>query len=71
MDQPIQLSLPLPRAVDTRIYVHLTIKAKSVLLFLTTASGDEVGNPTPLGSFIYALPDVRLLSYGFSFVVDC
>ncbi|KAK0626449.1 hypothetical protein B0T14DRAFT_423989 [Immersiella caudata] len=57
MDQPIQLSLPLPRAIDTRIYVHLTIKAKSILLFLTTASGDEASNPTPLGSFVYALPD--------------
>ncbi|KAK4453121.1 hypothetical protein QBC34DRAFT_376573 [Podospora aff. communis PSN243] len=57
MDQPIQLSLPLPGAVDTRIYVYLTIKAKSILLFLTTASGDETSNPTPLGSFVYALPD--------------
>ncbi|KAK0651741.1 hypothetical protein B0T16DRAFT_454169 [Cercophora newfieldiana] len=57
MDQPIQLSLPLPWSIDTRIYVHLTIKAKAILLFLTTASGEEAGAATPLGSFVYALPD--------------
>jgi len=58
MDESIQLSLPLPRSIDTRIFMHLTVKAKSVLLFLTTASGEEAGAATPLGSFVYALPDV-------------
>ncbi|KAK3370132.1 hypothetical protein B0H63DRAFT_527880 [Podospora didyma] len=57
MDEPIQFSIPLPRSVDTRIYIHLTVKAKSIVVFLTTASGDEAGQPTPLGSFVFALPD--------------
>ena len=56
---PIQFSFPLPRSLDTRIYLNLTVKAKAVLLFLTTASAEEAGAPTPLGSFVYALPDVR------------
>ncbi|EAA32231.1 hypothetical protein GE21DRAFT_7253 [Neurospora crassa] len=57
MDAPIQLSLPLPRSVDTRIYIQLTAKSKAVVLFLTTASAEEATSPTPLGSFVYALPD--------------
>lgn len=58
MDGPIQLSFPLPRSLDTRIYMHLTVKAKSVVLLLTTASAEDAGTPPPLGSFVYALPDV-------------
>ncbi|KAL2195070.1 hypothetical protein P885DRAFT_41479 [Corynascus similis CBS 632.67] len=57
MDAPIQLSFPLPRSLDTRIYLHLTVKAKAIVLFLTTASLEDAASPTPLGSFVYALPD--------------
>ncbi|KAL2131331.1 hypothetical protein VTI74DRAFT_5255 [Chaetomium olivicolor] len=57
MEAPVQLSFPLPRSLDTRIYLHLTVKSKAILLFLTTASMEEAGSPTPLGSFVYALPD--------------
>ncbi|KAK3905927.1 hypothetical protein C8A05DRAFT_12291 [Staphylotrichum tortipilum] len=57
MEAPIQLSFPLPRSPDTHIYLHLTVKSKAILLFVTTASMDEAGAPTPLGSFVYALPD--------------
>ncbi|KAK0727406.1 hypothetical protein B0T26DRAFT_134314 [Lasiosphaeria miniovina] len=57
MDELTQLSIPLPRSLDTRIYISLTIKAKAITLFLTTASADEAGTPTPLGSFVFALPD--------------
>lgn len=57
MGEPIQLSLPLPRSLDTRIYIRLTVKAKAVTLFVTTASAEEAGAPTPLGSFVYAIPD--------------
>lgn len=53
-----QLSFPLPRSLEARIYVHLTIQAKSVMIFLTTAAADELGTPPPMGSFVYALPDV-------------
>jgi hypothetical protein len=62
MEVPIQLSFPLPRSLDTRVFLHLTVKPKAVVLFLTTASMEEAGSPSPLGSFVYALPDVRCLS---------
>lgn len=54
-----QFSFPLPRSMDNRIYANLTVKAKSVLLLLTTAAADDAGTPTPMGSFVYAIPDVR------------
>ncbi|KAK4138565.1 hypothetical protein BT67DRAFT_413035 [Trichocladium antarcticum] len=57
MEPPIQLSFPLPRSLDTRIYLNLTVKAKAIMLFLTSASAEEAAAPTPLGSFVYALPD--------------
>jgi hypothetical protein len=58
MEAPIQLSFPLPRSIDTRVYLNLTVKAKAIMLFLTSASAEEAAAPTPLGSFVYALPDV-------------
>ncbi|KAM5356420.1 hypothetical protein ACJ41O_003066 [Fusarium nematophilum] len=53
----VELSVPLPRSLDTRIYLRLSTKAKSVVLFLTTASQDELATPVPMGSFVYALPN--------------
>ncbi|KAH8842031.1 hypothetical protein MCOR27_003940 [Pyricularia oryzae] len=52
-----QISIPLPRSLDTRLYIHLTVRPKSILLMVTTASADEATTPTPLGSFVYAIPD--------------
>jgi len=60
--ETFQLSFPLPRSLDTRIYVHLTVRAKSVLIFLTTAATDDMGSPASMGSFVYALPDVSCCS---------
>jgi len=57
MTQPMQLSLPLPRSLDTRIYIHLTVKSRAIVLLLTTASAEQVGTLAPMGSFVYALPD--------------
>ncbi|KAJ3519639.1 hypothetical protein NM208_g14047 [Fusarium decemcellulare] len=53
----IELSVPLPRSLDTRIFLRLSTKAKSVVLFLTTASQDELAAPVSMGSFVYALPN--------------
>lgn len=55
----IEFSLPLPRALDTRIFAHLTLRERSVTAFLTTAAADEQSVPPSMGSFVYALPDVR------------
>jgi len=55
----VEFSVPLPRSLDTRLYVRLTTQSKAIIVFLTTASADELGSPAPMGSFVYALPDVR------------
>jgi hypothetical protein len=56
--KPIELSFPLPKAPETKIHVHLTINTTSIVLFLTTVYGGDIPTGTPLGSFVYALPDV-------------
>jgi hypothetical protein len=58
ISKPIQLSFPLPRSQETRIHIHLTSRAKSLLLFLATTAG-EGSNTAPVGSFVYALPNVK------------
>ncbi|OTA94379.1 hypothetical protein M434DRAFT_20909 [Hypoxylon sp. CO27-5] len=57
IDQPIQLSFPLPRSLDTKIHLRLTIKSKVIILFLTTVAAGEEDQAVPMGSFVYALPD--------------
>jgi len=57
--QPIELSIPLPKAPDTKIHMRLTSQKTSILLFLTTALNGDTSTAAPLGSFVYALPDVR------------
>ena len=59
LSRPIELSFPLPKSPDTRIYLQLTIQTTSILLFLTTAMNGDTSTAAPLGSFVYALPDVR------------
>jgi len=59
--RPIELSFPLPKAPDTRIHLQLTIQKTSILLFLTTALNGETSSGAPLGSFVYALPDVSFM----------
>lgn len=54
----MQLSIPLPRSLDTRIHIHLDIKSKAATLFLTSVTQDEATGPAALGSFVYALPNV-------------
>ena len=72
---PTQLSFPLPRAIgNTQIYLHLSCLAKAILLFLTTApagSGSESVSLASLGSFVHAIPDVRIpfLSLGSLFSI--
>ncbi|KAI8964886.1 hypothetical protein F5Y11DRAFT_345086 [Daldinia sp. FL1419] len=57
IDEPIQLSFPLPRSLDTKIHLRLTIKSRVITLFATTVAADEEDQAVPMGSFVYALPD--------------
>lgn len=59
-NEVVQVSIPLPRSLDTRIFIRLTTQAKALVLSLTTASQEELAAPRPMGSFVYALPNVRL-----------
>ncbi|GAP92719.1 hypothetical protein SAMD00023353_8900100 [Rosellinia necatrix] len=54
---PIQVSFPLPRGMDTKIHMRLTIQSKVILLFVTTVAAEDSDKPAPMGSFVYALPD--------------
>jgi hypothetical protein len=54
-----ELSFPLPKAPETRIHLRITIQATSLLLFLTTALNGGISTASSLGSFVYALPDVK------------
>lgn len=56
--QLVSLSLPLPHSLDTRIYLRLSTRAKALVLCLTTATQDEGTSLKPMGSFVYALPNV-------------
>ncbi|KAJ9632055.1 hypothetical protein H2203_000456 [Taxawa tesnikishii (nom. ined.)] len=53
---PIQLSIPLPYAPGSRIHIHLTLLATSLVLFLANSSS-EVAGAAALGSFVFAMPD--------------
>ncbi|GAB7353220.1 hypothetical protein MBLNU459_g3740t1 [Dothideomycetes sp. NU459] len=55
--KPIELSIPLPNAPGSRIYLHLTLLATSLMLFLTSSSSDSVAAPASMGSLVYAMPD--------------
>lgn len=60
---PTQLSLPLPNAPGSRIHLHLTLLATSLVLFLSSSSSDSAaGAPASMGSFVFAMPDVRIAS---------
>ncbi|KAK4163537.1 hypothetical protein QBC43DRAFT_319261 [Cladorrhinum sp. PSN259] len=54
------LSIPLPYSQTERIYISLGLREKAITVFLTTATEEEAasgGAQTPLGSFVYGMPD--------------
>ncbi|EHK15196.1 uncharacterized protein TRIVIDRAFT_51371 [Trichoderma virens Gv29-8] len=53
----VQVSIPLPRSLDTRIFIRITTQAKAILISLTTVAQEDAAAPRPMGSFVYALPD--------------
>ncbi|OAA64497.1 hypothetical protein SPI_03144 [Niveomyces insectorum RCEF 264] len=56
--QTVTFATPLPHTLDTQIHVRLTTRAKSLMLFVTTAgTEDAAGSLSPLGSLVYAVPD--------------
>lgn len=60
---PIQVSFPLPRGMETKIHMRLTIQSKAILLFVTTVAAEDSDKLAPMGSFVYAIPDVCSLRH--------
>ena len=59
---PKELSFPLPKALHTTAHVHLTALETCVMVFVTASTpGESSGSVKPMGSFVYAMPDVSLL----------
>jgi hypothetical protein len=53
-----ELAVELSSSPGTRINLHLTTYATSLLLFVATTTIDGGDGIAPLGSFVYAMPDV-------------
>ncbi|KAI1354939.1 hypothetical protein F5Y01DRAFT_311315 [Xylaria sp. FL0043] len=60
ISEPIQVSFPLPRGMDTKIHMRLTIQSKAILVFVTAVAAEDSDKLAPMGSFVYAMPDVGL-----------
>lgn len=59
--KPQEISFPLPKALHTTAHVHLSFLENCAMIFLATSTpGDSGGTVKPLGSFVYALPDVSV-----------
>lgn len=57
--QPKELSFPLPKALHTTAHVHLTVLETCVMVLVTASTpGETLGSTRPMGSFVYAMPDV-------------
>jgi hypothetical protein len=72
--KPQELSFPLPKALHTTGHVHLTFLGHCALVHLATSTpGDSAGSFKPMGSFVYAMPDVSPPFYSScpSFALSC
>ena len=56
----IELAIDLPQTPGMRVHLHLTLLARSILLFLASSSIESSPTAAPLGSFVYAMPDVSV-----------
>jgi hypothetical protein len=56
--KPLELSFPLPKNPHTILQAHLTFFETSIMLFLTTNTIGESSTLAPMGSFVYAMPNV-------------
>jgi hypothetical protein len=54
----VTLAIDFPRNPGLRLNLHLTVLAKSLVLFVTSTSPESATSATPMGSFVFAMPDV-------------
>lgn len=58
-NKPVELAIELPQSPGMRVNLHLTTLENSILLFLTSTSAEAGQGAASMGSFVYAMPDVR------------
>lgn len=69
--QPKELSFPLSKVLHTTAHVHLTVLETCVMVFVTvTTPGEGTGSTKPMGSFVYAMPDVSFLRVSSPFFIS-
>jgi hypothetical protein len=57
---PVEFSFPLPRLPHLNLHGHVSLMGRCIMVHLTTTDvGAPPGASPPLGSFVYAMPDVR------------
>lgn len=56
---PVELAIRLPSNPGLIINIHLTVLKTSILLLLATSTPDASNENVAMGSFVYAMPDVR------------
>lgn len=55
----VEISFPLPRAVHVTLHAQLEVAPGYTITHLTTTELGQLAHPlTPLGSLVYAMPDV-------------
>jgi hypothetical protein len=60
MGDSLQISFPLPNTPNTKVHLNLTTHQHAIVLFITTSAEVSAGS-CPLGSFVYAIPNVGTL----------
>lgn len=56
---PTHLAIPLPFSPHTTLHLQITRLETSNLIFLTSTDPSTSGSLSSLGSFVYAMPNVR------------
>lgn len=66
--KPQEVSFTLPKAFHTTAHVHLNFLGHCAMVFLATSSPAESGGSIkPMGSFVYAMPDVSIHPFNVLF----
>ena len=62
--KPVEISFPLPKHPHLNFHAHLSFMGNCNVVHLTTTDlGDAEGALPSMGSFVYAMPDVRRSPY--------
>lgn len=61
--QPTHLAVPLPFSPHTTLHLQITRLETSTLIFLSSTDPSSSGSQSALGSFVYAMPNVRVIFF--------